>query len=52
MEEQPVDANLVIEELRKQNEQLSFELAIARARLKQQQTRETHDSDRGQVLDG
>lgn len=50
MEEQPVDANLVIEELRKQNEQLSFELAIARARLKQ--TRETHDSDRGQVLDG
>lgn len=51
MEEQPVDANLVIEELRKQNEQLSFELAIARARLKQQ-TRETHDSDGRHVLDG
>lgn len=51
MEEQPVDANLVIEALRKQNDQLSFELAIARARLKQQ-TQEAHDSGRGQVLDG
>lgn len=51
---QPVDAMLVIEQLRNELSEKAYELAIARARLKmyEQQTRESHDHDRTRISGG
>lgn len=48
---QPVEAMLVIDQLREELSEKTYELVIARARLKQyeQRTRESHDSDRTRI---
>lgn len=48
---QPVDAMLVIDQLRTELNEKTYELAITRARLKQyeQQTRESHDHNRTRI---
>ena len=49
--EKPVDAMLVIDQLREELSEKTYELVIARARLKQyeQHTRESHDSNRARI---